>query len=125
MAADEERWAHLAWRTDFAEPSRMPDPAREPLFAFPANMDVNRALIEDIDSYDATRDLHAEVGRVDAPAPFIHGAADPRPAPVNVVGVMMNAELVTIPDAGHLPWLERPREVEAALKPSIGTWIAG
>jgi proline iminopeptidase len=39
---DERHWAHLNWRTDFADSETVPDFSREPLFLFPANYGSTR-----------------------------------------------------------------------------------
>jgi proline iminopeptidase len=117
ISAEEERqWVHLNWRTDFAQPGATPDFDREPLFAFPANYAVNRALVEEMDGFAATRDVAASLGLIRAPAMFIHGTGDPRPAPESVIAALPNAYLRTVDDAGHLPWFEQPAIVADVLR---------
>jgi proline iminopeptidase len=122
LSEDEDRrWAHLNWRTEFADVEAAPDFDREPLFSFPANHDVNRALGADMDAFAATHDLLAELGSMKSPAMFIHGDEDLRPAPTTVVEALPDARLVRIADAGHLPWLERPTEVARALRAFVSS----
>lgn len=115
-AGEERRWIHLNWRTDFAQPGATPDLDREPLYAFPVNHAVNRALVEEMDGFAATRDVAASLGSIRAPAMFIHGTGDPRPAPEGVIAALPNAYLRTVDDAGHLPWFEQPAAVADALR---------
>jgi proline iminopeptidase len=117
ISDDEERtWVHLNWQTEFASSQAVPDFDREPLFAFPANYEVNRALGADMDEFAATHDLLSELASVEAPALFVYGDEDPRPAPTSVVATLPSARLVRIAGAGHLPWLEKPTEVSEALR---------
>ena len=87
-----------------------------PLFAFAVNHDVNRALNEEMDRWDATTGIPAQLALIDGPVLMIHGGGDPRPAPVSIAEALPRAELVLIADAGHLPWMERLDEVAAALR---------
>jgi len=117
ISAEEERQSvHLNWRTDFAQPDAIPDFNRDPLFAFPANHEVNRALVEEMDGFAATRDVAPSLGSIRAPAMFIHGTGEPRPPPESVIAALPNAHLRTIDDAGHLPWFEQPTTVAGALR---------
>jgi len=113
---DERRWAHLSWRTDFADFDAMRDFSRDPLYAYPPNHEVNRALGADMDALAASHDLLADLASIHVPALFIHGEGDPRPAPTSVVAAIPEARLVRIAGAGHLPWLERPADVSNALR---------
>ena len=56
------------------------------------------------------------------PALFVHGAEDPRPpfAIDDLLAAIPHAEVSIIPEVGHLPWLERPGAVAAAIRP----WLA-
>jgi proline iminopeptidase len=120
IAPDEERrWAHLSWRMDFADPASTPDFDREPLFAFPPNYEVNRALNEEMEAWSESVDILAELGSIEAPALFVHGSGDPRPEASSVAAALPQGRLVTIEAAGHLPWMERPEEVAAAIRPFL------
>jgi proline iminopeptidase len=113
---EERRWAHLNWRLDFADPSLIPDFDREPLVAFPPNYAVNRALNDEMDAWDATSDIHAELATIETPALFVHGAGDPRPGADSMAADLPRARMVTIEGAGHLPWMERPEKVADAMR---------
>ena len=46
----------------------------------------------------------------------LHGEGDPRPArPAERLASELGAAFIAIPDAGHLPWVEQPERVAAAL----------
>jgi proline iminopeptidase len=106
LSPEDERWLHLLWKTEFADPDKAPDFDREPLYAFPANQEVNRSVVEDLNDIAATRYLSAEFRTITAPALFLHGRSDPRPPAAELIEAMPDSSLVLIPDAGHLPWLE-------------------
>ena len=66
-------------------------------------------------------DVRPGLSAVSVPTLVIHGAMDALPAsPVaaaeEMAGAIPGAELVVIPDAGHVPTLSRPREVVAAIE---------
>lgn len=113
---DERRSVHLLWRTEFADPDAAPDFDREPLFRFPANPEVSRALAGDMDRLARERDLLSDLRSISVPALFLHGEADLRPPPRDVIEAIPDARLVTIHNAGHLPWLERHDEVRGTLR---------
>ena len=54
--------------------------------------------------------LATRLPKLELPALFIHGEADPFPAYVshNTFELIRGAVLVELLDAGHFPWLERP-----------------
>jgi proline iminopeptidase len=74
--------------------------------------------------------LRAEdVAAVTAPVLTIHGRRD-RSAPYeggrDWVRILPNARLVSLDDAGHMPWIERPGEVRRAIETFLaGEWPAG
>ena len=113
---DERRWLHLLWRTEFADPDKAPDFDRVPLFAFPANQDVNRSVVEDLNRVVATRNLPAELQTITAPVLFLHGLSDPRPPAAELIDALPNSFLTLIADAGHLPWLENYSAVRDAIR---------
>jgi proline iminopeptidase len=116
LPADERRWLHLLWRTEFADPEKAPDFDEQPLYAFPAQQDVSRNIIEDLDHIAATRNLSAQFRTITAPALFLHGRSDPRPVATELIDALPNSSLVLVPDAGHLPWLENYSAVRTAIR---------
>ena len=116
LPADERRWLHILWRTEFADPDKAPDFDKQPLYVFPANQDASRNIVEDLDHIAATRDLSAQLRTMTASALFLHGRSDPRPAATELIDALPNSSLVLIPDAGHLPWLENYSAVRTAIR---------
>jgi proline iminopeptidase len=116
---EERRWLHLLRRTEFTDPDKAPDFDREPLFAFPANQEVNRSVVEDLNHIAAARDLPAEFRTITTPALFLHGRSDPRPPAIELIEGMPDSSLVLIPDAGHLPWLENYSAVRDAIRQTL------
>jgi proline iminopeptidase len=116
---EEEQWRHALWRSDFANPEAAPNFIDAPLYLFPANHDVNRALVADLDERAAHDDVLKQFQSLTMPVFFMHGQQDLRPPPHDVVQALPTSELSIIPGAGHLPWLERPDEVEHQLR----AWI--
>lgn len=53
------------------------------------------------------------------PSLLVHGSHDPRPpyAIDDLAAAIPSSEVRIIDEAGHLPWLERPGAVAAALRP--------
>jgi proline iminopeptidase len=113
---EEERWRFVLWRTEFTDASTVPDFRRTPLYDFPANMVVNRALVADMDARASEGRLLADLHAITMPALFIHGQDDLRPPPLDVVESLPNSHLSMIREAGHLPWLERPQAVGVSIR---------
>lgn len=77
----------------------------------------------------ATQLRAEDVAAVTAPVLTIHGRRD-RSAPYeggrDWVRILPDARLVTIDDGGHMPWIEKPREVRRAIETFLaGDWPAG
>jgi proline iminopeptidase len=113
--SEEERWRHALWRSEFGNPSAAPNFNDAPLYQFPANLEVNRALVADLDERTAHDRFLIALRSLTMPVLFVHGQEDLRPPPTDVAQALPSSELSIIPDAGHLPWLERPREVRDRL----------
>lgn len=66
-------------------------------------------------------DLRAGLGRVRVPACVVAGRDDPIPtASSEDAARALRAELVLLDRCGHVPYVERPRELWAALEPFLG-----
>jgi pimeloyl-ACP methyl ester carboxylesterase len=83
-----------------------------------SNWQVNRELGDDYDRYVTAKGFVASLRRLQTPALLLHGDHDFRPmwAVEELARLLPAAKLVKVRDAGHLPWLERPTEVRAALR---------
>jgi proline iminopeptidase len=114
---DEDRWRHLLWLSDFADrETGSAVLARGPLFAFPANMEVNHAVQA---SWKARLDAgFADVLRtLDVPVLVLHGDHDPDPIGAREVAALLpRAVWAPLAGAGHTPWLERRDEMRARLR---------
>jgi proline iminopeptidase len=106
----------MLWRTDFADPKKAPDFRTSPLYRFPANLDVNRELVADMDARASGGRLLEQLRSLTIPVLVVHGQEDRRPPPLDVVEVLPNCEVAMIPGAAHLPWLERPELVADAFR---------
>ena len=71
------------------------------------------------EAWSESVDILAELGSIEAPVLFVHGSGDPRPQASSVAAALPQGRLVTIEAAGHLPWMERPEEVAAAIRPFL------
>jgi proline iminopeptidase len=61
-------------------------------------------------------DLRPEIGRLDLRSLVVHGEDDPIPiATAEELAGLLRAELVRIPDCGHVPYVEAPEVFRAAL----------
>lgn len=114
---DEEiEFRRLSWRTDFVDqdppPAALDAMASTPLGI---NWEINRKLSRA--SLDSEAELLEACERCEIPSLFLHGSEDPRPhdGARLLSGRIPNGQLISIPGAGHLPWIERPQETLAAI----------
>jgi proline iminopeptidase len=82
------------------------------------NPEVHRELGADFARYVAAAAVRARLRALDVPVLLVHGRADPRPvaAVEALAGVLRRAELVTLPDVGHFPFLEAPGALRQVLR---------
>ena len=84
----------------------------------------HRVMTRIVPALAATRLQAEDLRPVTAPVLTIHGRRD-RSAPYegarDWVRLLPNARLVSVENAGHMPWIEKPAEVRSA----IGTFLAG
>lgn len=66
-------------------------------------------------------DLFSELGKITCPVLIVHGRDDPIPAASSMQGAeAMNARLVLLDDCGHVPYVEQPAKLFAALDEFLG-----
>jgi proline iminopeptidase len=114
---------HLTWATDFAHRDNCPDFDREPLYLWPRNEAVNRALVAECDRMFAGRQPRVQLARLPTPALVVRGDGDPLPrrGPQEVASLLPHARFVELAGVGHLPWLERPE----LLRDSLRSFLTG
>lgn len=79
----------------------------EPDFAFPPNMEVNREGVASETEWCRDPMLLRRLSELDIPVMAIQGGKDIRPGwpAEQLVNLLPNASMVTLPDAGHVLWL--------------------
>jgi proline iminopeptidase len=87
-------------------------------YAYPPNMEANRALNAAWKAYCRRPGLWRDVAQIQVPALFIYGAKDIRPSwPIEQVAALVpNAELLMLETAGHNLWLTHADELGEALR---------
>jgi proline iminopeptidase len=113
LARVEREYDRLRAATDLADRARVDD-----LLAwlhadgFAVNRQVNAELGADAARFAEQGDLPARLAGLGVPALVIHGAVDPRPArfAAGVAALIPGAELVVMPNVGHFPRFEAPRQ---------------
>ena len=116
---DEEiEWRTLRWAPDFADRSRAIELASVDASApWAVNLACNAAINAECKTWDFDA-IRTQCESLDIPALLVHGAQDPR-APYaidHLATALPDAEVTVIDRAGHVPWLERPGAVAAALR---------
>ena len=107
-----ERIAML-WPRWFADPdSASPSPVVH--IGAQSSIEVNASLAE----HFAAGTLANELPDLRLPALFVHGELDALPlrSSTATAALVPGARVVTIPDCGHFPWLERPGELRRVVE---------
>ncbi len=95
----------------FADPNRATD-----LTPFRVTGRVQQSIWTSLGNFDLTSDLAA----VQCPTLIVHGRQDPIPFESSEsIAKAMNAELVPLDECGHVPYVEQPAKLFAALKPFL------
>ena len=91
-------------------------------FAYPPNMDANRALNAAWKAYCRRPRMLREISQVRAPAVFVYGAQDIRPSwPAEQLAALLpDAEFVMLEEAGHNLWLTHAEELGERLRGFVG-----
>jgi pimeloyl-ACP methyl ester carboxylesterase len=102
----------LVWPQYFARREKaIPPPAR---VGVEASIETNRSIA----AHYAAETLVFGLPELSLPARFVHGADDPMPlaSTERTAGLLEDARVEAIPDAGHFPWLEQPDVFRAAVE---------
>ena len=111
----------------YADPSRITPEQVERIGALMRVEGVGTALVERIEQFTLP-DPNPGLRTIAAPALVIWGAQDrmiPATHGPRFAAAMGNAELMLLPDAGHMPQEERPEELATALRRFLETVYAG
>lgn len=111
-AAYRQRAFELSVAGYFADPTRARD-----LTPFRVVARVQQSVWESLDDYDVIPALARVRARTGVPALVIHGREDPIPlASSAAASEALGAELVVLEGSGHVPYVERPEPLFAALE---------
>jgi proline iminopeptidase len=121
-----KRRLHLMWATDFAHRDNCPNFEREPLYLWPRNEAVNRALVAECDRLFAGREPRVRLARLPVRAIVVRGDGDPLPrrGPQEVASLLPNARFLELAGVGHVPWLERPELLREAVRSFLDATLA-
>ncbi|MEA2662353.1 MAG: proline iminopeptidase [Chloroflexota bacterium] len=89
----------------------------DPVFEYPANWPVNRDVNRDWQRLVASGELETRARGLGTWTLVWAAGGDPRPADParQLASFIPNARFESLPDAGHIPWFERPDAVRARL----------
>jgi proline iminopeptidase len=110
------RFLRLWWSTDFADRRSAVLRDEQPLYRFPRDEDVFRAVTE---SYRAALHpgLEDEIMRLESPVLVLHGAHDTDPTRARrVADLAPRGRYVELERSAHSPWLEEPTQVRRQLR---------
>ena len=114
----------LSRQTDVFDVSRVED---LPSFAdYPTSDQANRQVGSDWEACIEQPAFRRAVYALSMPILLLHGAGDPRPARYieALAARLEDGRFHCIPQAGHFPWIERPRPVRASLRAFIAALLA-
>jgi proline iminopeptidase len=115
---EEVEWRTLRWAPDFADRRHAVELAGIDADApWSVNLACNAAINAETKTWDFDQ-IRTQCEAMQLPSLLLHGAEDPRPpfAIDGLAAALPNSEVAIIDRAGHLPWLERPGAVAAALR---------
>ena len=103
----------LLWPSYFADPSRAPNPPADLRVCSRCNAESTASAMQHL----ANDSLKSALRQLQPPVIAIAGADSPMPNPISrEISDATEGTLITIPDAGHLPWIEQPGCVGAAVQ---------
>ncbi|QOV41451.1 alpha/beta hydrolase [Streptomyces ferrugineus] len=122
LPKDDPERAVLQWSAEFEDRARAPEHAArmaDPWFGI--NTECNTALNAEVRHGWGTPELYAACRALDLPVLIVDGAGDirPRSAVDSLERTLPRADRVTLPDAGHLPWVEDPKGFREAVATAL------
>ena len=110
-----ERSALLA-RTEYFDMTQLKQMPRYD--RFPVNYTLNATLSAEAKRLEESGELRAQAAELKVPTLVLDGEADPRPrwARAELAELLPNGRHVSIPRAGHEPWIEQPEATRQALR---------
>lgn len=115
--AEEREWSLLQWRPDFAPSSDAAGYAEDLWVTRPPGALINAQANHELWAARMTLPLLDLAPTINTPVTMIIGADDPRPwsCAEPLCAALPNCDLIVLDDAGHAPWVERPRDTQATL----------
>jgi proline iminopeptidase len=111
-----ERFLRLMWITDFADRRHAHVLDEQPLYRFPRDEHIFRAVTETYKTHLETG-VEDQVRLLDVPVLVIHGAHDTDPARARRVAQLApRGRWVELEHSAHCPWLEEPAALCDALR---------
>lgn len=113
----QRRQLEISLSADLADPCQLPD-LRERLLACPQIPAVVDKLLSDQQQLLHDAAFRARVAQLSMPVLCLQGAADPRPdtGARTLAEALAQGQFVTLPKAGHYPWLDQPALTAASLE---------
>jgi len=116
---DPEAYRHRTFELSVAGYFADPTAARE-LTPFRVTGRVQQSVWESLGDFDLLQ--LGQLDTIEVPTLILHGTDDPIPiASSEAAAKAMGARLVPIQGAGHVPYVERPRELFAAIRDFLST----
>lgn len=118
-ATETQRFLRLMWTTDFADRRSARVLDQHPLYEFPRNERVFRAVNQSYRDLLDT-DIEHQLGQLQPPVLVVHGAHDTDPSRARGVAELTpNGQWVQLDNSAHSPWLEEPSALREALRSFI------
>lgn len=117
-AEQEREWAILQWSADFVDPRiglRYAERMATPWLGI--NHECNATIGAEVKQYLIDNDVGSLCRELEVPTLIVDGAEDirPRSAVDSLAQALPNAQRVIIRSAGHMPWVEQPKEFREAV----------
>lgn len=114
---------HLLFTADCAETATAEKLEEFGFFQYPMNWELNK--IVNNDWITQSKNIETAVKSLTIPTLIIHGDGDPRPLSIatKMNQLLNDSKLITLPNVGHFPWLEKPQLLRSSLREFLSTLI--